>query len=116
MELCFVDDDESPQHGSGVWFLDIWDEWEAYGEGAQNMLGRALTMQERCQIIETLGGRFCESIQACEETVRLVKEPVLERLPSPKPFPPVPFTCQAPGIPKETSSGEPRAAKNVARV
>ncbi|KAI1119025.1 hypothetical protein F5Y14DRAFT_119216 [Nemania sp. NC0429] len=55
----------------GVWTLDTsegWDELYPQSLGLWN----ALTMDERCEVIKDLGGRFCEDIQTCPEMAALL--------------------------------------------
>ncbi|GAM40915.1 hypothetical protein TCE0_041r13636 [Talaromyces pinophilus] len=55
----------------GVWMLDTsqgWDGWYTKILGLRN----ALTMDERCEVIKDLGGRFCEDIQVCPEMAALL--------------------------------------------
>lgn len=47
-----------------------WGKLTPYGLGLHN----ALTMEERCSVIEKLGGKFCESMEACPETAALVRD------------------------------------------
>lgn len=62
-----------PESG-GVWFLD---HSKGHNNDSQSAgLGNALTMEERVQVIKDVGGKFCETIQACPETAALV-EPIL---------------------------------------
>ncbi|KAH9215380.1 hypothetical protein DL95DRAFT_388688 [Leptodontidium sp. 2 PMI_412] len=55
----------------GVWVLDT-------GRGSDEMfpkslgLQNALTMDERCKVIESLGGRFCEDVERCADLARLL--------------------------------------------
>ncbi|KAI1087169.1 hypothetical protein F5B19DRAFT_88045 [Rostrohypoxylon terebratum] len=55
----------------GVWMLETSEWWE---ELYPQRLGlrNALTMDERCEVIKALGGRFCEDIQACPEMAALL--------------------------------------------
>ncbi|KAH6681400.1 hypothetical protein B0J14DRAFT_529868 [Halenospora varia] len=60
-----------PENG-GVWVLDrskIGDELYTKSKGLLN----ALIMEERCNVIRGLGGKYCESMQACPETAALVE-------------------------------------------
>ncbi|KAI0470672.1 hypothetical protein GGR56DRAFT_659968 [Xylariaceae sp. FL0804] len=50
----------------GVWVLD-WSQAPDSLWPQSRGLSNALTMDERCQVIKDLGGRFCEDIQACPE-------------------------------------------------
>ncbi|KAI0814162.1 hypothetical protein GGR55DRAFT_687129 [Xylaria sp. FL0064] len=64
LEVCF------PASG-GVWMLDTsrgWDVLYPQSLGLRN----ALTMDERCEVIKDLGGRFCEDIQVCPEMAALL--------------------------------------------
>ncbi|KAI0468143.1 hypothetical protein F4859DRAFT_491713 [Xylaria cf. heliscus] len=55
----------------GVWTLDTSQGWD--GLYPQSVgLRNALTMDERCEVIKDLGGRFCEDIQACPEMAALL--------------------------------------------
>lgn len=50
----------------GIWILDTsqgWDRLYPRSLGLRN----ALTMDERSEVIKSLGGRFCEDIQACPD-------------------------------------------------
>ncbi|KAI0971604.1 hypothetical protein F4678DRAFT_433486 [Xylaria arbuscula] len=56
----------------GVWTLNTsqkWDKLYPQSLGLQN----TLTMDERCEVIKDLGGRFCEDIQACPEMAPLLE-------------------------------------------
>lgn len=55
----------------GVWTLDTsrgWDRLHPKSFGLHN----ALTMDERCEVIQDLGGHFCEDTQACPEMAALL--------------------------------------------
>ncbi|KAI1124881.1 hypothetical protein F5Y10DRAFT_248257 [Nemania abortiva] len=55
----------------GVWMLDTSQGWD--GLYPQSLgLRNALTMDERCEVIKDLGGRFCEDIQTCPEMAALL--------------------------------------------
>jgi len=59
-----------PESG-GVWVLDNSQGWEQLYP--RNLgLRNALTMEERCNVIKDLGGKFCESMEACPETAALL--------------------------------------------
>ena len=59
-----------PESG-GVWLLDTSQGWD--GLYPQSLgLRNALTMDERCEVIKDLGGRFCEDIQVCPEMAALL--------------------------------------------
>ncbi|KAI1277359.1 hypothetical protein F5Y07DRAFT_111069 [Xylaria sp. FL0933] len=73
LEVCF------PASG-GVWVLDTSQGWDVLYPQSLG-LRNALTMDERCEVIKDLGGRFCEDIQACPEMAALL-EP-LEGVPGP---------------------------------
>ncbi|KAI1358406.1 hypothetical protein F5Y08DRAFT_333161 [Xylaria arbuscula] len=69
LEVCF------PASG-GVWTLDTSGGWDAlYPQSVA--LENTLTMDERCEIIKNLGGRFCEDIHACPEMAGLLDPPVV---------------------------------------
>lgn len=56
----------------GVWMLNTsqgWDKLYPQSVGLRN----ALTMDERCEVIKNLGGRFCENIQVCPEMATLLE-------------------------------------------
>ena len=54
----------------GVWLIDTSQGWD--GLYPQSLgLRNALTMDERCEVIKALGGRFCEDMQSCPEMVAL---------------------------------------------
>lgn len=56
----------------GVWMLDTSQGWD--GLYPKNLgLRSALTMDERCEVIKNLGGRFCENIQVCTEMAALLE-------------------------------------------
>ncbi|KAI1748065.1 hypothetical protein F4782DRAFT_518549 [Xylaria castorea] len=60
-----------PASGGGVWMLDTSQGWD--GLYPQSLgLRNALTMDERCEVIKDLGGRFCEDIQVCPEMAALL--------------------------------------------
>ncbi|KJZ80019.1 hypothetical protein HIM_00733 [Hirsutella minnesotensis 3608] len=55
----------------GVWVLNTsqgWDKLLPKGLGLRN----ALTMDERCEVIKDLGGRFCEDTRVCAELAPLL--------------------------------------------
>ncbi|KAI9802129.1 MAG: hypothetical protein M1833_002050 [Piccolia ochrophora] len=55
----------------GVWVLDMSDGYDQFGPGAGGLFN-ALTMEERCAVIEKLGGKFCSDMKECPETANLV--------------------------------------------
>ncbi|GAW21132.1 hypothetical protein ANO14919_106490 [Xylariales sp. No.14919] len=56
----------------GVWTLNTSQRWD--GLYPQSLgLQNTLTMDERCEVIKDLGGRFCEDIQACPEMAPLLE-------------------------------------------
>jgi hypothetical protein len=55
----------------GVWVLDRSQGWDKLYPRSLGLLN-ALTMEERCNIIKDLGGKFCKSMQACPETAALL--------------------------------------------
>ncbi|KAM5434815.1 hypothetical protein McanMca71_002398 [Microsporum canis] len=62
-----------PESG-GVWFVDTSDGWE--GLHPQRMgLYNAITMEERCNVLKDLGGKFCQDIQTCPEMAPLLAPP-----------------------------------------
>ncbi|KAI0164111.1 hypothetical protein GGR57DRAFT_452434 [Xylariaceae sp. FL1272] len=64
LEVCF------PTSG-GVWVLNTsrgWDELYPQSLGLRNVL----TLDERCEVIKDLGGRFCEDVQLCPEMAALL--------------------------------------------
>jgi hypothetical protein len=53
----------------GVWFLDT-THTKLGSDGLypkSRGLSNAFTMDERCEVIKSLGGRFCEDVEACPE-------------------------------------------------
>ncbi|KAI0378817.1 hypothetical protein F5Y04DRAFT_140972 [Hypomontagnella monticulosa] len=56
----------------GVWTLDTSQGWEGLYPRSLG-LRNALTMDERCQVLKELGGRFCEDIQTCPEMADLLR-------------------------------------------
>jgi len=63
MELCF------PATG-GAWVIDF----TKTNTPHRGHLGLSLTMDERCKVIQTLGGKFCSTMEACAETHQLIGE------------------------------------------
>ncbi|RDL37643.1 uncharacterized protein BP5553_05076 [Venustampulla echinocandica] len=59
-----------PKSG-GVCVLDNTQGWEKFSPRGLGLYN-ALTMEERCNVIKRLGGKFCESMQACPETAALL--------------------------------------------
>ncbi|PQE16995.1 fungal specific transcription factor protein [Rutstroemia sp. NJR-2017a BBW] len=55
----------------GVWMLDTSQGWDKLPPKAAG-LGNALKMDERCEVIKDLGGRFCENVQECPEMAALL--------------------------------------------
>jgi hypothetical protein len=56
----------------GVWVLDTSQGWVGlYPKSAG--LRNSLTMDERCEVLKNLGGRFCEDIQVCPELDALLE-------------------------------------------
>jgi len=55
----------------GVWVIDGRKGWDGFYSGIRG-LNNALTMEERCGVIRDSGGKFCESMMACEEAAVLV--------------------------------------------
>lgn len=70
-EMCF------PASG-GLWMLDTSQGWDRLYPKISG-LQKSLTMDERCEVIKGLGGRFCEDIQACPEMADLLG--TTERIP-----------------------------------
>ncbi|KAH8879533.1 hypothetical protein GQ53DRAFT_589654, partial [Thozetella sp. PMI_491] len=58
-----------PANG-GVWMLNTSQGWEGLPPKRFG-LRNALTMDERCRVIEDLGGHFCEDIGACPQMAAL---------------------------------------------
>ncbi|KAI0197509.1 hypothetical protein F4808DRAFT_463715 [Astrocystis sublimbata] len=57
----------------GVWTLNMDHDLEALYYPQIRGLQNALTMDERCEVIKDLGGRFCEDIQTCPEMAPLLE-------------------------------------------
>ncbi|TVY47225.1 hypothetical protein LOCC1_G002412 [Lachnellula occidentalis] len=55
----------------GVWLLDKSQGWDGLYPKSLG-LRNALTMDERCEVIKDLGGRFCEDIEVCLEMAALL--------------------------------------------
>jgi hypothetical protein len=55
----------------GVWVLDTSQGWDALYPKSLG-LRNALTMDERCEVIKNLGGRFCKDIRVCPEMAALL--------------------------------------------
>ncbi|KAI0098548.1 hypothetical protein GGR51DRAFT_538162 [Nemania sp. FL0031] len=55
----------------GMWMLDTSQGWDGLYPRSLG-LRNALTMDERCEVIRDLGGRFCEDIQVCPEMAALL--------------------------------------------
>lgn len=56
---------------AGVWVLDTSEGYNRF-EPAIGALKNVLTMKERCDVIEKLGGKFCSDMHACPEMAKLV--------------------------------------------
>ena len=74
--MCTAEQESEPRGGlydkwggGGVWVLNT-------SQGEETLfrkLRNALTMDERCEVINGSGGVFCEDAQVCAEMARLLK-------------------------------------------
>ena len=62
-----------PEDGCGVW-IRRWDSWDRYNMGQRKerkerfaRLDKARSMDERCRVIEEMGGKFYDNPRECPE-------------------------------------------------
>lgn len=57
----------------GVWVLNTSNGWDSFPAEIGGLYN-ALTMKERCAVLEKLGGVFCKDIDTCPEMQDLIRE------------------------------------------